>query len=416
MHINKEYILQPCDEANMITEAFGIDAGYVRKICDMDIPDNWNILYITGESGSGKTTIAREIIPNYIPEKIPDTPLFLWLGNGKEEQMKMLSILTLVGISDATMFISTYSQLSDSQQARARIALELINNDKDTIVVDEFLSTLDRKTAQAVAFCIQKAVRKLGKNGIFITAHDDLEDFLMPDCVIEGKSFPSKFFVRQCEYDTRNNPILKNVTFRYGDKDEYRDLDLGELHYKGKYTGGTKEFLFGELDGKVIALLVSTYRMHDGGRRISRVVVHPSYRGIGVGAAIVKKYIKDFSNADVVAAMGMINPAFHNAGMKQIENSVVKPPTGLKKKMRQMGFDTDKWFSKSYCREFCENYDVRSALSEFAGSATHLVCPGGRYLSKEDIAQKILEDATTAGRVLYGLRERSMAKYITYND
>lgn len=73
MHINKEYIVNPCDKANMITEAFGIDAGYVRKICDIDIPDEWDILYITGESGSGKSTIANEMFKNYTAEKVPDT-------------------------------------------------------------------------------------------------------------------------------------------------------------------------------------------------------------------------------------------------------------------------------------------------------------------------------------------------------
>ena len=98
MHINKEYIVNPCDKANMITEAFGIDAGYVRKICDIDIPDEWDILYITGESGSGKSTIANEMFKNYTAEKVPDTKLFLWGGKTEEQQVKTLSVLTLVGI------------------------------------------------------------------------------------------------------------------------------------------------------------------------------------------------------------------------------------------------------------------------------------------------------------------------------
>ena len=196
MHINKEYIVNPCDKANMITEAFGIDAGYVRKICDIDIPDKWDILYITGESGSGKSTIANEMFKNYTAEKVPDTKLFLWGGQTEEQQVKTLSVLTLVGISDATMFVSSYNELSDSQQARARIALEIMS-DKKTIVVDEFLSTLDRKTAKAVAYCIQKAVRSFGKRAVFITAHDDLSDYLMPDYIIRGKYIRRLWYVRR---------------------------------------------------------------------------------------------------------------------------------------------------------------------------------------------------------------------------
>lgn len=411
MHINKEYIVNPCDKANMITEAFGIDAGYVRKICDIDIPDEWDILYITGESGSGKSTIAREMFKNYTAEKVPDTKLFLWGGQTEAQQVKTLSILTLVGISDATMFVSSYNELSDSQQARARIALEIMS-DKKTIVVDEFLSTLDRKTAKAVAYCIQKAVRSFGKRAVFITAHDDLSDYLMPDYIIRGKSFPSNFVVEKYQTDIFNNKILKDVTFRYGDKHEYKNLGLGELHYKGKYTGGTKEYLYADLNGEVIGVLVSTYRRSDGGRRISRVVIHPSYRGIGIGVAIVKKYISDFPNADVIAAMARINPVFEKAGMKRVNDSVTKPPSGLVKDMKELGFKTDMWFSKDYCNEFCKDKDVRIALSKFANNASHLIQPGGKKLSKEEREQKIIQDSVTAGRVLYGLREHRMAKYI----
>lgn len=412
MRVSKEYIVNPCDKSNMITEAFGIDAGYIRKICNIDIPDDWDILYITGESGSGKSTIAREMFPNYKSEDIPDTKLFLWGGEEEDKQIDTLSLLTLVGISDATMFISSYDELSDSQQARARIALEIMS-DKDVIVVDEFLSTLDRKTAKAVAYCIQKAIRKYGKKGVFITAHEDLSEYIMPDYIIKGKSFPSDFVVEKCHFDIYKNIILENTTFRYGDKYEYRNLSLGELHYKGKYTGGTKEFLYAEYDGEVIGVLVSTYRMHDGGRRISRVVIHPSYRGIGIGASIVKKYISDYPNSDVVAAMGRINPVFEKAGMKRVDDSVIKPPAGLLKSMKKLGFDNKKWFSKNYCCEFCKDKSAREELSRFAGNATHLVCPGGKYLSNEEIAQKILEDSATAGRVLYGLREHRMAKYVS---
>ena len=163
------------------------------------------------------------------------------------------------------------------------------------------MSTLDRKTAKAVAYCIQKAVRSFGKRAVFITAHDDLSDYLMPDYIIRGKSFPSNFVVEKYQGDIFNNKILKDVTFRYGNKYEYKNLGLGELHYKGKYTGGTKEYLYADLNGEVIGVLVSTYRRSDGGRRISRVVIHPSYRGIGIGVAIVKKYISDFPNTDAVS-------------------------------------------------------------------------------------------------------------------
>lgn len=319
-------------------------------------------------------------------------------------------MLTLVGISDATMFVNYYDNLSDSQQARVRIMLELIS-EKDVILIDEFLSTLDRETAKSVAYCVQKAIRSLNKKAILVTAHDDLEDYIQPTYTIRGKSFPSEFSIHK--YNTpRTNIILNNVEFFYGDKTIYKNLRLAELHYKGKYTGGTKEYLFAKYNDVIIGCLVSTYAMHSGGRRISRVVIHPSYRGIGVGVAIVKRYLKDFDNVDVVVAMALYNPVFEKAGMKKVQDSIIKSPSGMKKCLLSNGFDVNKWFSKHYCLDYCDNIEHRILIAEYSKNASSLVCPGGKYLPTEEIKQKIIEDKHTSGRVLYGLRDRVMAKYI----
>lgn len=410
INIKKSYFVEPHEEANLITEAFGIDSGYIQEICDITIPMDFEVMYITGDSGSGKSTILREIVPNYKHEAIPyEKPLFEWCGDSEEDKNRAISMLTLVGISDATMFVNYYHNLSDSQQARARIMLEM-KSDKNIIVVDEFLSTLDRNTAKSVAYCIQKAIRKSKKKAIFCTAHSDLKDYLMPDVLIEGKSFPSHFEVIN-QTPVFQNHIIQNTEFFYGDKHDYKALRLGELHYKGKYTGGTKEYLFARLNGEIIACLVSTYRMFDGGRRISRVVVHPSYRGVGVGVAIVQKYISDFPGADVVASMALYNPVFEKAGMSRCDDSVVKSPSGMKKELKEHGFDITRWHSKKYCREYCSSPNNRKVVANYSKNATHLVCPGGKYLTTEEIEQYIEEDEITASRVLWGLRDRRMAKY-----
>lgn len=414
MHITKNFVLEVPPFGNMITEAFGIDGGYNQLVCDLDVPEDYEVLYITGESGSGKSVLLNELFPDYKVEDVPTTPLFLWGGESNEQQIETMKILTLVGISDATLFINTYDRLSDSQKARARIALELMS-DKPIVVVDEFLSTLDRKTAKPVAYCIQKAIRKLGKRLVVATAHDDLTKYLKPDYIIYGNAFPSEF---TCEKYTWSNinPIIPEVELVYGDKVDYRKLRLGELHYKGKYTGGTKEYLFAKYDDRTIGVLVSTYNRSTGGRRISRVVVHPSYRGIGVGQALIRKYISEFDLVDVVAAMGLINPVFEKAGMTRVNNTIIKPPKGLEKDLISLGLDTYLWGSPNWCNEICKRDDVRNVLSKYGKNASDLVCPGGKYLTVEEISNKIKYEVTTAGRVLYGLRQREMAKYIWSGD
>lgn len=405
----REFIVEADEKANMITEAFGIESGFANRVCDVEIPEDFQVLYVTGESGAGKSTIARELVPGYRTEEVPEAPLYLWNGERPEDIEYMLKLLCMVGISDATQFVNTYECLSDSQQQRAKIALEL-KSDKDTIVIDEFLSTLDRNTARAVAYCIQKAIRKTPKRAILVTAHEDLQDYLMPDLIVRGKAFPSRWAVSRY-HETRKNRILEECIIEYGNKDVYKNSRLGELHYKGKYTGGTKEYVYAYHHGELVGALVSTYRMHDGGRRISRVVVHPSYRNIGVGSAMVKKYIKDYPNTDVVSAMGRFNAVFSKAGMIRIDDTIVKSPAGMRKRLEEEGFDAEKWHSREYCMEFCEDVNHRKAVSEYSNHATTIVCPAGRRLPPEEIKEKIILEKKTAGRVLHGLRTRQLSKY-----
>lgn len=409
MRIRKTFTLNMPGGESSISDAFGLSDGKQINICDFDLPDTWQVLLIMGESGSGKTTILREITPEK-PLRVPDGPLFLWGGSSEPEKTRTVSILSRCGLSDATHFVSSYSQLSDSQKARASVALQVIWGRK-LIVVDEFLSTLDRTTAKATAYCIQKLIRAMGLRLVATTAHTDLVPYLMPDMLIEGKAYPSRFTCCKLSPDLSINPFLKQVNLKYLDKSDYRECSLGDLHYKGKYTGGTKDFLFADMDGRHIGVLVGTYNRTTGGRRISRLIVHPSFRGTGIGKALVSKYIKDFPNTDVLATMGRFNPVFERAGMVRIPDSVYSAPKKLKALLSENGFDTTRWHDKAYCVEECGRAEIREIVARFAGKAHDLICPGGKYLTQDELAEKIRTSDATAGRVLFNLRDRTLAKY-----
>lgn len=403
--LTKRFVLEVDTDGAEIAEAFGIEGGHVLTIADdLELPTDYTILYITGESGSGKTSLLTDLV-DVVEPSIPATPLYSW-GPTVEET---IGVLSLVGLGDATLFVSCYGQLSDSQKARARLAASILQ-DCQHIVVDEFLSTLDRKTAKAVAYTFGKAVRRLGLRATVVTAHDDLGPYLRPDVVVRGHAFPSRFVVERPTWPDAN-PIITALTLSYQDKKFYRSLRLGELHYKGKYTGGTKEFLAAHLGNECVGVLVSVHRIHDGGRRIARVVVHPSYRGCGVGVALVKKYIADFPGADVVAVMASYNPVFERAGMSRVGDSVAPSPKGLRSAMVALGFDSGRWHEKSYCHSFMQEPSARESLAAFSGHATRLICPGGKRLDSDGVADKIRIDQATAGRVLWSLRDRRLAKF-----
>ena len=161
----------------------------------------------------------------------------------------------------------------------------------------------------------------------------------------------------------------------------------------------------------MVGLLVSTFNMHTNGRRISRVVVHPSYRGCGIGKAIVKKYLHDYPDTDVLAAMAMYNPIFEKCGMTRVNDTEIKPPNGIEKRLSEYDFDFSKWGEKPYLECFV-NQSIMEMLSEYARYATSVVCPAGKRLSVDEIKTKIKTEKQTAIRVLFSFRPRTMARYI----
>ena len=89
----------------------------------------------------------------------PEKPLIETVGATVEQGLELLS---KVGLNDAFLFLRTYSQLSDGQKYRYRIA-KLIESDKQWWLMDEFAACLDRDTAKIIAFNLQKIARHKAK-------------------------------------------------------------------------------------------------------------------------------------------------------------------------------------------------------------------------------------------------------------
>ena len=131
---------------------------------------------------------------------------------------------------------------------------------------------------------------------------------------------------------------------------------------------------------------------------------------------MVKKYIADYPNTDVIAAMALYNPIFEKAGMTRVNDSSVKSPAGLRKEIEAKGFDISKWHSRSYCLDFCSNLEIREIIAKYSKHCTKLVQPAGAHLTPEQIAKLIVNDTRTCGRVLYQLRDRNMAKFVNLTN
>jgi ABC-type ATPase with predicted acetyltransferase domain len=185
------------DRVMEVAEAFGL--GLSEK--EFVIYDNLevevrpgDVVYINGQSGSGKSLLLRELA-NQLPDQgltvsniddvqlDPDLPLIDQLGKTMNEAANLLS---KTGINDAYLIIRKPGELSDGQRYRLKLA-KMIESDADVWVADEFGAVLDRPTARIVAFSLQKLARKMGKTLIVATTHTDLVEELGPDLTIHKR-------------------------------------------------------------------------------------------------------------------------------------------------------------------------------------------------------------------------------------
>lgn len=138
-------------------------------------------IYITGQSGSGKSIILRELRADYEKAGLSvasiddvsfdeDLSLIDQIGNSVNEAC---GILSRAGLNDANLFIKKPSQLSDGQKYRLRLA-KLIESDAQVWLCDEFGAVLDRVTAKVIANAIHKLSVQKGVTVAIATTHRDL--------------------------------------------------------------------------------------------------------------------------------------------------------------------------------------------------------------------------------------------------
>lgn len=155
-----------------------------------------DVVYITGQSGSGKSTVLKELRQEYEKRGVKvavaseiemiDQPIVDQIYPGNKLLSKTLELFSFVGLSDANLFLRKPSELSDGQRYRFMLA-KMIESGSQVWMADEFLALLDRVTAKVIAYNIQKIARKVGATLIVATTHRDMVDDLAPDLYIEKR-------------------------------------------------------------------------------------------------------------------------------------------------------------------------------------------------------------------------------------
>ena len=160
----------------------------ISHICTVEI-NAGDIVYITGPSGSGKSVLLGELeksVPasekvNLSEIKLPADKCVIDCLEG--DLLKCLKLLSIAGLNDIFCVLNQPANLSDGEKYRFRIAMALAAG-KRFVFADEFCSELDRITAAAIAYNIQKFAKRAGVIFILASSHEDTLVDLSPDVLV----------------------------------------------------------------------------------------------------------------------------------------------------------------------------------------------------------------------------------------
>jgi len=370
---------EPTNRVIGVAEAFGLGLDKWEKFIIYDNVELriglTDIVYITGDSGSGKSVLLKALekdirqdlgltcinIADIKPE--PSKPLIETVGRSLEEALELLS---RVGLNDAFLFLRTYEQLSDGQKYRYKIA-KMIESGAQFWIMDEFAATLDRDTAKIVAFNLQKLARQQGKAVLAATTHKDLFEDLNPSVHIHkrfGKEITVNYYpnvpAKECS-------LVREMRIEEGSTEDWRKL--AGFHYRSHKVAGPRKIFRLVRGEELCGVIVYCYPPPTAfGRRlvlpkmnmkelneklsiISRVVVHPKYRTIGLGSKLVKETLPLAGTPymEMPAVMAKYNPFAEKAGMRKIaEQPPPKEAVKIAETLSQLGFNIHLLGSEKY--------------------------------------------------------------------
>jgi ABC-type ATPase with predicted acetyltransferase domain len=348
-----------------VADAFGLGVDKERRF---PIYDNLSleinkgdIVYITGDSGSGKSVLLRWLTKALGDEAVyledlpveVDRPLIDTLGETTRDGLELLS---RVGLNDAFLFLRKYAELSDGQRYRYRLA-KVIETGKPFWVMDEFCATLDRDTAKIVAYNVQKLARRLGHGLLAATTHTDLGADLHPSVAVR-KRFGAEVEVTYA----KNRPaptcsVLEELTVREGTYEEWKLM--APFHYRSHRIAFRDKIFVLDKAGEVCGAIVyvrptvscagrsQVFKPRDMQElnakltRIARVVVRPKYRTIGAGVKLVRESLPQCGRpmVETLAVMAKYNPFFERAGMTKVQETMPgREITALVDALEELGF------------------------------------------------------------------------------
>ena len=267
---------------------------------DIEKEADWSIGIIYGNSGTGKSTIAREVFGEeyiYIPEHhnqcvLDDFP--------KNLDIKTIhQMLISVGFSSPPSWLKPYSVLSTGEKMRVDLAMALLS-DRDIVVFDEYTSVVDRTVAKIGSMAVAKSIRRTKKKFVAVSCHSDIIEWLQPDW---------EFCTNNMSFLRRSHRRPKIELSIYETKGYWPMFS--KYHYLAHNMNNASKQYVAFYENVPVAITCvlpqcgqkNMYREH-------RTVTHPDYQGVGIGSTlsdfIAQKYVSSGKRYRSVTS----NPAF----------------------------------------------------------------------------------------------------------
>ena len=253
---------------------------------NIDIENDWQIGLIVGKSGTGKTTIAKQLFPeSYITNYKYDCESVIDDMPKKSSVEQITKAFNSVGFSSPPSWLKSYSVLSNGQKMRVDLARAILE-ENEMFVFDEFTSVVDRNVAQIGSFAMQKAIRKTNKKFIAVTCHFDVIDWILPDWVFNTDTMTFQSF----EGKKKNRPKIKFEIYKTRDKSIWK---MFAKHHYLSHTHNNSAYVYLALINNEIAGFLSVLHLpHPTAKNIKKVhrlVILPDYQGAGFGIKFLEE-------------------------------------------------------------------------------------------------------------------------------
>lgn len=267
-----------------VMSAFDLQTSHIREhfTGQIDLDNDWNIGLIVGSSGTGKSTIAKELFgKNYIIDyEYVAASVLDDMPKGKTID-QITSAFSSVGFSSPPSWLKPYSVLSMGEKMRCDLARAVLE-ENELIVFDEFTSVVDRTVAKTGSSAIHKAIKRLNKKFIAVSCHRDIIEWLQPDWIFDTDKM--KFF--------RYDGIRPEIRCEVLQLDRGKDLwqKFRRYHYLNTDLNVSAKCYALIYEGQAIGFCAVLHTPRPSGKnlkRVHRLVILPEYQGIGLGSKFV---------------------------------------------------------------------------------------------------------------------------------